>query len=397
MGRVWPPLPVMVIVHVIINLETGGAEMMLKRLVEAHQGNRQFQHHVISLQSLGTVGPQLLALGIPVETLGMNSPLDVPRVLFQLIRGLRRLRADVVHAWMYHANLLGGLAARIEGRGRVVWGIRATTFDATTGVSRSTTWLRRWSGLVSRILSDVIVYVAHAARHAHEALCYSSAKGMVIPNGYVIPKVIPVATARLRLGISDDVLLVGSVGRFNEGKDPMAFVEAAARVSKASSQARFVMVGRGLTRENGVLMGWIAERGLEHLFFLLGERKDIVECMSAMDIFCLHSAIEAFPNVVAEAMSAGVPCVVTDVGDAALLLGDAGLVVPSRDPVAMAGAINQLIEAGPEQRSALGQRGRQRIMDHFSIEAVVQQYEGLYRDLVASPRSLPSTQRRLQG
>lgn len=388
-----PPLS-MIILHVIADLTAGGAEMMLKRLLTAHREHPAFQHRVISLRSLGTVGPELVSLGIPVEALGMTGPLDVPRVLFQLTRRVRRLRADVVHAWMYHANLLGGLAARIGGRGRVAWGIRATTFDATTGVSRSTTWLRRSSGLASKLLPDAIVYVAHAARKAHEALGYSAAKSVVIPNGYAIPKLIPAATARSRLGIPADVLLVGSVGRFNEGKDPKAFVEAAALVGPANPQALFVMVGRGLTPQNATLMGWIAEHGLADRFVLLGERKDVVDCVFAMDIFCLHSRIEAFPNVVAEAMSVAVPCVVTDVGDAALLLGDAGLVVPPRDPAALAGAIEQLIEAGPDQRAAIGRRGRQRIADHFSIEAVVQQYEALYRDLVAKPRTFPSKARR---
>ena len=387
----------MVIVHVITDLETGGAEMMLKRLVEAHRTDRNFEHHVISLRGLGTVGPQLLAAGIPVEALGIRGLLDIPRVVIQLVRRLRQLRADVLHAWMYHANLLGGLAARIGRRGRVVWGIRATTFDATTGVSRSTTWLRRLSGPASTVLPDVIVYVAHAARTAHQSLGYSPARGVVIPNGYAIPAIVAPGTARRRLGIPPDLLVVGSVGRFNEGKDPRAFVEAAALVGKANPQARFVMVGRGLTPENDALTGWIAKHRLEDRFFLLGERNDVLDCVSAMDIFCLHSKIEAFPNVVAEAMSAGVPCVVTDVGDAALLLGDAGLVVPPRDPAAMAEVITQLIEADPEHRAALGQRGRQRIMDHFSIEAVVQQYEALYRDLVAKPGSFAPTAGRLQG
>jgi len=387
----------MVIVHVIVDLETGGAEMMLKRLVESHRGNREFEHHVISLHSLGTVGPELLALGIPVEAMGIKSPFDIPRVLIQLVRRLRELRADVVHTWMYHANLLGGLAARIARRRRVVWAIRATTFDMTTGVSRSTTWLRRLSGPASKVLPDIIVYVAHAARAAHQSLGYSPASGVVIPNGYAIPAIGAPANARRSLRIPEDVLVVGSVGRFNEGKDPRSFVEAAALVARANPDARFLMIGRGLTRDNDVLMRWIAEHALEDQFVLLGERRDVVDCVFAMDIFCLHSKIEAFPNVVAEAMSAGVPCVVTDVGDTAMLLGDAGLVVPARDPAAMAQAINQLIAAGPETRAAIGRRGRQRIVDHFSIQAVVRQYEDLYRGLVARARSFPSTARGLQG
>jgi glycosyltransferase involved in cell wall biosynthesis len=375
-----------VIVHVIADLTTGGAEMMLKRLIVSHQGQSEFEHHVVSLRSLGPVGLDLQAMGVPVHALQMKGLIDIPASLFRLFSIFRGLRPDIVHAWMYHANLLGGLAARLSGCGRVIWGIRATSFDASMGVSRATTWLRRLSAPASRAIPAVIVYVAKAARVAHEAIGYAAERGLVIPNGYpVAPARRPLA-ARASLGIPKSAVTIGSVGRFNAAKDPHAFVEAAARVARVHPDTRFLMVGRGISADNSKLISWINAHGLRDQFILREEQKDVYECLAAMDIFSLHSVTEAFPNVVAEAMNASLPCVVTDVGDVALLVGDAGIVVPPRNPAAMAIAINELIEAGPSARERIGAIGRERIRANYSIGVIVRRYEKLYCDLVEDPR-----------
>ena len=367
--------------------------MMLKRLLTAQQPHPDIQHRVISLHSIGTIGPDLIDQGISVDALGMKGLLDIPRVLFQLTRKVRLQKPDILHAWMYHANILGGLAARIGGRGKVIWGIRATSFDATMGVSRLTTWLRRVSSLASRWLPDVIVYVAHAAREGHEKIGYSQDKGMVIPNGYPPTALVSRKEARERLGLPESAVVIGSLGRYNAAKDPRTIIEAASLIAKRHANALVMMVGRGIGPGNHELMTWIADHGLEDRFLLLEERKNVDECLAAMDVFCLHSVTEAFPNVVAEAMSMGIACVVTDVGDAALLLGDAGVVVPARNPIALAEAICTMIEVGPEVRAACGRRGRERIATHFSLDAVVRRYEALYRDLVANARYFPPTAR----
>lgn len=371
----------MIIVHVIADLTTGGAEIMMKRLIEAHGDTCDFQHHVISLHSLGRVGPELQAQGIPVQPLGMRGALEIPKVIKQLAKTFREIEPDVVHCWMYHANLLGGAAARLSGNGRVIWGIRATGFNQTMGVSRATTLLRRGSAILSHIIPAAIVYVANAARAAHEKIGYASSKGLVIPNGYPPPHTKSRASAARQLGLNEKDLVVGSVGRFNAAKDPRTFVEAAAMVSAARPEARFVMIGRGVS-PNAELEGWIAAHAMTDRFVLLGDVKDVDECLVAMDIFCLHSVTEGFPNVVAEAMNSGVPCVVTDVGDAAALIGDAGTVVPPSNPRALADAIVNLIDAGSDARRALGEGGRRRIMERFSIESIVKRYEALYRALI---------------
>jgi glycosyltransferase involved in cell wall biosynthesis len=280
---------------------------------------------------------------------------------------------------MYHANLFAGLAAILAGRPRVVWGIRASTLDDSMGVAPATLRLRRYSALASSVLPDAIVYVAEAARRAHERIGYDATKAVVIPNGY-LPA--PERTRSAQTA-SATPIVIGSIGRFNAAKDPKAFVDAAERVAAVRPNVRFLMVGRGFSPDNRELTDWISAHGLEDRFALQGEQKEVYDYLASVDIFCLHSVTEAFPNVVAEAMNAAVPCVVTDVGDAALLLGDAGLVVPPRDPEALAAALIRMIDASPQVRHAHGQRGRERIARHFSLDAVVRRYEELYLGIAA--------------
>jgi glycosyltransferase involved in cell wall biosynthesis len=376
----------MIILHVIIDLTAGGAEMMLKRLTAAQAGDPDYEHQVISLRTLGTVGPQLQAAGVRVDALGLRSPLGMPRILWRLIREIRRRRPDIVQCWMYHADLLGGLAARIAGVRHVIWGVRIADIGPEMGVSTSTSWVRRACAALSRTVPERIVYVAHSARTVHERLGYDPAKSLVIPNGYLIPPQVPPSGLRGELGIPADALLVGSAGRFNAQKDPETFVAAAGQVASRRPQAAFVMIGRGYSWDNEKLAGWIRAGGHAERFHLLGERMDLAACLPALDIFCLHSIGEGFPNVVAEAMSLAVPCVVTDVGDAALLVGETGVVVPPREPDRLARAIEALAEAGPEQRRRLGAQARERIGRDFSIDAISSRYAELYEALAGGEK-----------
>ena len=371
------------ILHIIIDLTSGGAELMLKRLAVAHLRHPQYRHEVISLRTLATVGPMLEAHGIRVDALGMGSPRDMPRVLMRLVREIRARRPDVVQTWMYHSDLLGGLAARLAGLRRVIWGVRIADIGPHMGISRSTGLVRKACARLSRRLPARIVYVAHSARRVHEALGYAADRGVVIPNGYELPPALPRDRLKAELDLPAEALVVGSAGRFNLQKDPESFVAAAAIAGARDPRLRFVMIGRGYTADNAELAGWIAASGVADRFHLLGERHDLQALLAGMDLFCLHSIGEGFPNVVAEAMSAGTPCIVTDVGDAAFLVGDTGTVVPPSDPEALAGAVAELAALPDDRRRTLGEAARERVASEFSIEVVARLYGELYDGLAA--------------
>ncbi len=366
--------------HIISGLNVGGAELMLKRLVESQNGNNGYSHSVISLTSLGRVGLQLQAIGIEVHALNMHAVMDMPRGMWRLVCMLRASRPDIVQTWMYHADLIGGLAARMVGIKNIIWGIRNTLIPQ--GKWSRSQFVIGTCAKLSRWVPHKIVCCAEAARSTHIALGYSAAKMLVIPNGYDLSIFNPTPelrqSMRQHFGFADDTVVIGIVGRFDPLKDYENFVLAAARVAALKPQARFMMVGRDISFSNTQLMGWLANTAISDRFILLGERRDVSDCLAAMDIFCLASRAEGFPNVVTEAMAMRVPCVVTDVGDAALIVQNIGQVVPPQDWAALADALITMVDLSPEQREALGVRARKLVECNYSIKSISQQYADLY-------------------
>ena len=353
---------------------------MLYKLVSKMDWDK-FEIQVISLTDIGPIGKKIEDLGIPVSALGMRKGIPNPVAIFTLARWLRRTKPDLVQTWMYHSDLIGGLAAKLAGSIPVVWGIRHSNLDPE-GNKRATIWTAKTCALFSRWLPTKIVCCSEASRRVHTALGYDPDRMVVIPNGFDLnlfkPDLEGVALVRQELGISEDTILIGMVGRFDPQKDHRNFIKAAALQQKKIRNVQFLLCGDDIRWENQKLSRWIDGAGLHGYFHLLGRRNDIPRIMTTLDIASSSSYGEGFPNVVGEAMACGTPCVVTDVGDSALLVGDTGIVVPPKDPDVLALAWEKLIEIGKDKRQKLGHDARLRIRDNFSLPSVVKQYEELY-------------------
>lgn len=371
--------------HVIVGLGVGGAELMLKRLIESHRFSLLFQHTVITLTSLGVVGKQLQAEGVEVEVMNMRSPLHFPVILWRMTRLMRQQRPDVVQTWMYHADLLGGLAARMAGIKNVIWGIRTT--DMSAGGSRATARVRWLCSKLSRWVPHSIVCAAEASRRVHVALGYRANSMVVVPNGFDLARLqatpVQVASLRSECGFASEAMVVGTLGRFNTDKDQLNFVRAAGLLASKHTAVRFLMVGRDCDAANVQLMGRIAATGCADRFVLLGERSDPAVCLAAMDVFCLSSRTEGFPNVVGEAMAMRKACVVTDVGDAAYLVGECGVVVPRGDSAALAEGMAKLLSLSTADRAELGERAHARIESEFTMERTREGFEAVYASVLA--------------
>jgi glycosyltransferase involved in cell wall biosynthesis len=372
------------VLHIIIGLNVGGAELMLKRLVESHHGSANYRHTVISITGIGKIGPQLQALGIEVHALGMRSAIDIPRVLWKLVRLIRATRPDIVQTWMYHADLLGGLAARLAGNRNVIWGIRTT--EVTACGNRATVSVRKLCAWLSRFVPHTIVCAADASRLAHIAVGYDAARMVVVPNGFDVTRLIATSgqreSLRLQCSLGAELVTIGYLGRFHPAKDQENFVRAAGLVAPHHSNVRFLMVGRDLDANNTQLAEWISATGYADRFVLLGERADVPVCLAAMDLFCLSSRTEGFPNVVGEAMAMGLPCVVTDVGDAAMLVADTGIVVPKEDSAALAQGLGRLLAMTPNARQQLGQKAKARIHAEFTMDRARERFESIYQRII---------------
>lgn len=372
--------------HVIVDLNVGGAELILKRFVESSTASKRRLHTIISLRTVGTVGLQLTELGFQVHALGMRSALDIPGTIWKLVRLIRTLRPDIVQTWMYHADLLGGIAARLAGLRNVIWGIRTT--DVTAGGSRTTALVRQLCAKLSYKIPRAIVCAAQASRLAHVAVGYDASRMVVVPNGFDMSRLVATTVERDALvvshGLGANLVTIGCLGRFHRAKDHENFVRAAGIVARQHESARFLMVGRGLDTNNAQLQKWLNQTGYADRFVLLGEREDVPSCLAAMDFLCSSSRTEGFPNVVGEAMAMGLPCVVTDVGDAAMIVADTGVVVPREDSAALASGMDQLLRMTPDARRNLGERARARIDAEFSMDRMRTRFDALYQNLLRS-------------
>lgn len=373
------------ILHVITDLVTGGAQMMLLRLLSRHQVD--FDTRVISLSDEGTLGPRISELGIPVYGLGIRASVPNPFRALSIVRFVHRFRPQLMQGWMYHGNLMASLAGVFpQNRVPVLWNIRQSLYDIATE--------RRLTAAVIRVgafLSHqpaTIIYNSELAARQHEAIGYEAQKRVVIPNGFDCQMFCPDAEARkqvrVQLGIGQDAILIGMIARYHPVKDHASFLRAANLVARTHPHVRFLLVGEGVTVEERALTKLIREQHLESRIFLLGERLDTPRLTAALDIACSASLGEGFSNTIGEAMACGVPCVVTDVGDSTLVVANTGLSVRPNDPEALAQAIDHLVDAGPEQRRQLGVAARRRIQTEFSLPTIAHRYEDLYREHVGT-------------
>lgn len=374
------------VLHIITGLSTGGAETMLLKLL-ASTNRERFAPVVVSLLDKGTIGPRIEALGVPVYALGMRRGIPSPAALVRLVRIARNQQPHIIQGWMYHGNLAAQLAAVfVKCNVPVIWNIRGThtKLKDESLMTAIVIWLgARLSNRAVRIINNSLTSVL-----SHQQLLgYCADKWQIIPNGFdsnmFKPSEVARRNLRSELGLPSDALLIGLIGRYHPVKDHAGFLKAASLLLQIYPDVHFVLVGQDVDKEIAELSVWLQDERLKYSFHLLGSRSDLPNLTAALDILALSSLSEGFPNVVGEAMSCGIPCVVTDVGDSGRIVGETGRVVQPGDPEALAKAMMELIDMGKEGRENLGVMARQRVVDNFSLPSVVRHYESLYEEVLA--------------
>ncbi|MCX7155358.1 MAG: glycosyltransferase [Rhodocyclales bacterium] len=372
--------------HIIVGLEAHGAELMLQRLIEADPAAIS-STVVVSLTSLGVIGESLQAKGVKVYALSMSSSLSSLVTIWRLVKLMRQYQPAIVQTWMYHADLLGGLAARLARCQNVVWGIRITFVPRSNML---TVLVMEICALISRWIPRKIICVADAARREHIKYGYAASRMVVIHNGFDFNALSAtgeqIVALRQACHFAAHDVIVGWVGRYHPDKGQSNFVKAAAILMRSHAEVKFLLVGHGCDPSNSELMGWLTEYGLHNRFTLLGERSDVAVCLAAIDIFCMPSRNEGFPNVLGEAMAMGRPCVATNVGDAALLVGETAILVPPQDEQALAAGLSNILALSRQQREDMGQRAKRRVMAEFSIKKAHECFDSVYRELLVGEK-----------
>ena len=365
-------------------LGIGGAEISLLNLLQ-HLDRDCFELHVVSLNGRGPIGERIERLGI--ATTAFDFKRHPVRGLLGLHALVRRLRPHLVQTWMYHADLLGGIVARLAGVRAVVWGIRHSTLDPQSS-RRSTRWIAKACAAISGTVPRAAVSCSALARDVHQVLGYRPARFEVIVNGFDLAQLRPDAGSRepvrAELGLPPSSPLVLHVARYHPDKNHLGLVHAIGLVHRQRHDVQFALVGQGVERGNAELDAAIDAAGIDAVVHRLGVRDDIARLMAAADTAVLSSISEAFPRVLGEALACGLPCVATDVGDCRAVVGDCGRIVPAKDSAALAAAVLDVLGSTPQQRAQLQQCARQRSVRLFDIRAVANRYAALYLQLIDS-------------
>ncbi|HKT41080.1 MAG TPA: glycosyltransferase [Rhodanobacteraceae bacterium] len=374
------------VLFLVRSLRQGGAERQLVALA-CGLHRRGWPVTVVCCYGGGVFQAELENAGVTLVDLHKRGRWDVAGFMWRLLRTLRASHAEIVHGYMTLGNMLALLARAARPRTRVVWGVRSTIIDRTRR-----DWLSRLNFRLSRSaarLADRIIANSEAGAAHHASLGYPHARIRVIPNGIDTERFRFDAAGRVRLRgewhVDDHCTLVGLVGRIDPMKDHATFMRAAASLAARDDRLRFVCVGGGDSRFAQGIKALATRLGLDARLVWAGPRNDMAAVFSALDIAVSSSCGEGFSNVIAEAMACGRPCVVTDVGDSARIVGACGAVVEAGDPQALADAIARVRRKleDPGEAARLHAAARTRIEESYSLDALLRNSEQAFRALGA--------------
>ena len=369
------------ITHLINGLDSGGAESVLIRLIIQDKLN---EHFVISLKDDGFYGQVLDRNNVKFEKLQLDKFYNIlfGIGLFKLIYLLIKFKPNTLVTWMPHSCLLGGLTGKILGIKNIIWNFRGASENINDN-----TLLHRIILMSCKFFQDLlpskVVVCANYINIIFSEYGFNTSSFTTIYNGYDTDYFSRCLKARKKFRseffINEDIPLIGMIARWHPQKNHNLLIESLKRVKSKNMIFKCLLLGEGIKNES--LIKKIERSGLTENIILRGETSEISEIMSALDIHILTSRFgEGFPNVIAEAMSCGVPCIATDVGDSRYIIGNTGWIIESNSIPAMSEKIISVIEHWKDKKdwSERSFQARKRIIENFQISQMVEKYQNLY-------------------
>ena len=365
------------VMHVISGLHVGGAEMMLYRLLS--KSSLQKNSVVVSLSSGGELAEKIRQLDIEVIELPRGSMINTFKRLNEQVQ---QSQPNVLQSWLYRADLISAWVAW-RTQTPLIWNVRQTEV-AKVEQQTHIWWAQRIAAKVSKWIPKKIIFCAEAARISHEQIGYQQSKGVIINNGidtHMLAFNESLRSSQRRdWNVTDNEILIGMVGRYDPLKNHARFIRVLQNVIVKCSQqtVKGVLVGRGIHAENKDLMELIRRYELHDKIILIDELENILPVYCALDIHLLTSDNEGWPNVLAEAMSVGLPCVATDVGDVGVILEDQTAVIDKNNEDQMAKQVAELVQMSDKDRLKIGKLNREKIQQNSSLQSAVERYDDLY-------------------
>ena len=372
------------IIYVITDLSLGGAELQLYKIAQKLRKDSDVK--VISLLSKGNLGDDLIKLGVELSVVNFRKKRFFFYNFFKLCNLILDFKPDVVHCWMYHANLVIYLMKFFLGNKiSYVWNIRHTPVNLESETFLTSYLIKIKSYLSSQV--DKIIYNSNKSKSYHEGIGYSKKNGIVIPNGFdgkifKISSKIKLKKRKIyNIGAND--IVFGHFARFHPMKNHKMFIEVANIISSKIKNCKFLMAGNNINKNNLNLSKLINQYKLKDKILLIDEISDLHNFYPMLDFFCLTSSWgESFPNVLGEAMACGVTCVSTNIGDSKLIIGNTGKCVIPNNKVVFSNACLDLINCSLKYKSKINYAAREQILKKYNIELIVHEYLKLYKKCI---------------
>ena len=362
------------IIFISPDINSGGAENILFNVAKTKSRNDIL---LISLKDIGYYGSILRKKGYKIYALNMKKNFFVIFKILYLLILIIRFKPKVVHTWLYHANLIGGIAAKLVGVNKIYWTIHHD-FEY-----RNLFMMLEMKILIflSYIIPDKIIYGSNPVKKNHVLNGYFKEKSIVIENGVSTIKFreIPDLRDSIRkdLNITKDCLLLGNIARYNPLKDHETLLKALKILKIKGLNFKCILIGQGLSNKNTELKIRVEKYGLEDKVILFGKTYQINNILNAFDINILTSKKECSPISLIESMATGVPCISTNVGNAIELIGDSGWIVNISDHKSIAKLITN-INLDKNILKIKSNIARKRVEDFYPLEKMINKYNKLY-------------------
>lgn len=365
----------MKILFISPDIDSGGAENVLFNVLKTR--NKK-DVALISLTNVGFYGQKLENEGYKIYSLNLKKNFFSIFKIFKLYFLILRLKPDVVHTWLYHANLIGGICAKIAGIKKIYWSIHHD-YEYSNFIIMIEMKLLIF---LSHLIPNKIIFCSDSSKKNHIKKGYKVAASEIIKNGVSTKTFQPNSTLRRKirknLKISDGCLLLGNISRYHPIKDHENLLKALSLLNENKVQFKCLLIGEGITSNNLRLVSRIRFYKLTDNVILFGKSYEISKVINSLDLNILSSKKESFPMVILEAMSSGVPCLSTNVGDAKSIIGATGWIVEVSDPYSLAHKITY-ISREREKLKDYSSLAREKILNKYSLEKMISSYQKLYK------------------